>query len=469
MFKCDRLGWLFLLSGCCWSVLASLATAQVTPDNTLNNENSTVTPNVTVKDAQADLIEGGAIRDNNLFHSFSEFNVGEGNAVYFANPDGVANILTRVTGNNISNIFGILGVDGAANLFLLNPNGVVFGENAALDVNGSFLATTADSYIFENDFAYSASNPEVPPLLTIDLPLGLQFGTKAESIVNRSQALGEFYFPSGLEVLPENNITLVGGDILFESGNLTASSGQVEIGAVAPESKVTLNPFKDNWTIGYEEVTAWQNIQMTQFSSIDTSGNGAGGVKLRGKQIQILDETGIYAINFGDRDSETIFIFGSELVELTGGQSFSSIQSIADDVGRGGDVEIKTNVLRLINGGQIGTGTDSSGASGNLSVQANQIVVSGLSIDEFPSGLFTTVGAFAPEPSIASGRGGDVNLTTENLEVSEGGIIAAGTFGAGSGGNITIAAKDILIDSAILDSSTFELEIRATLKSIRKI
>jgi len=95
----------------------------------------------------------------------------------------------RPRGNNLSQIFGTLGVDGGANLWLLNPNGIVFGENSALDLNGSFFATTADSYVFENEFAYSASNPQVPPILTIDIPTGIQFGSKAESIVNRSRTI----------------------------------------------------------------------------------------------------------------------------------------------------------------------------------------------------------------------------------------------------------------------------------------
>lgn len=91
-----------------------------------------------------DLIEGGARRDSNLFHSFSEFNINNGQRVFFANPAGVDRILSRVTGNTQSNILGTLGVLGNADLFLLNPNGIVFGPNARLDVWGSFLATTAD-------------------------------------------------------------------------------------------------------------------------------------------------------------------------------------------------------------------------------------------------------------------------------------------------------------------------------------
>jgi filamentous hemagglutinin family protein len=115
------------------------------PDATLGAERSVITQNTNVKGLPADLIEGGATRGVNLFHSFDQFNVGEGSRVYFANPTGIENIFTRVIGNNQSNILGTLGVNGGANLFLLNPNGIIFGLNARLDVSGSFVGSTASS------------------------------------------------------------------------------------------------------------------------------------------------------------------------------------------------------------------------------------------------------------------------------------------------------------------------------------
>ncbi|MEQ8960110.1 MAG: filamentous hemagglutinin N-terminal domain-containing protein, partial [Coleofasciculus sp. C2-GNP5-27] len=150
--------------------------AQITPDTTLEGENSVVTPNVEIKGLPADLIEGGAIRDTNLFHSFLEFNVGEGGRVYFANPAGIETIFSRVTGNDVSDILGTLGVNGQASFYLLNPNGIIFGEGARLDVPGSFVGTTADAVVFENGFKFSASHPEAPPLLTVNVTPGLQYG-----------------------------------------------------------------------------------------------------------------------------------------------------------------------------------------------------------------------------------------------------------------------------------------------------
>ena len=157
-------------------LLPSTLLAQITPDSSLGTENSVVETN-----GNRDTINGGAVRDANLFHSFQEFNVEAGREAYFTNPNGITNIFSRVTGNNISDIQGVLGVLGNANLYLINPNGILFGENASLDVNGSFFASTADSVLFDNGFEFSAVNPDAPPLLTINIPIGLRFRDNPDS------------------------------------------------------------------------------------------------------------------------------------------------------------------------------------------------------------------------------------------------------------------------------------------------
>lgn len=173
----DMLGAISFI-GVPWAIAfsANPALAQITPDATLGTESSVITPNVNIRGLPADQINGGAVRGANLFHSFQEFNVGDGQRVYFASPTGVETIFSRVTGNNLSNILGTLGVDGGANLFLLNPNGIIFGSNTQLDISGSFVASTANSVVFNNGYQFSAANPEAPPILTVSVPLGVQYG-----------------------------------------------------------------------------------------------------------------------------------------------------------------------------------------------------------------------------------------------------------------------------------------------------
>ena len=119
-------------------------------DNTLGAESSRV-----VRSGNIDSISGGAIRGGNLFHSFEKLNVQELRGAYFVNPSNdIKNILSRVTGNNPSEILGTLGifnnpgVTSSPNLIFSNPNGIVFGENASLDVPGAFVGTTADAVQF---------------------------------------------------------------------------------------------------------------------------------------------------------------------------------------------------------------------------------------------------------------------------------------------------------------------------------
>ncbi len=177
--------------------------AQITPDATLGTEASVVTPNAQIRGLPAELIQGGAFRGSALFHSFAEFNIENGQRVYFANPTGIANIFSRITGNDTSDILGTLGVNGAANLYLLNPNGIIFGPNAQLDVAGSFVATTANCFVFNNGGEFSATNPQAPPILAINVTPGLQYGAIA----------------SGVTIANSGNLT-VGKDLTLLADNL---------------------------------------------------------------------------------------------------------------------------------------------------------------------------------------------------------------------------------------------------------
>ena len=73
------LSWLVLLS-----FIPNNASAQIIPDSSLGTENSVVN-----SDGKRDTINGGAIRNANLFHSFQEFNVNTGRETYFTNPNGI--------------------------------------------------------------------------------------------------------------------------------------------------------------------------------------------------------------------------------------------------------------------------------------------------------------------------------------------------------------------------------------------
>jgi filamentous hemagglutinin family protein len=198
------------------ALFGTSARSQLMPDNTLGAESSVVTP----LDVLRERIDGGAIRGANLFHSFLEFNVGDGRGVYFANPAGIENILTRVTGSNSSNILGTLGVLGHANLFLMNPNGIYFGPNARLEVSGSFLATTGDRIQLGNNGYFSATDIQGSQLLNVQ-PDALF----ANALRNHQAQINN---QGNLAVGTGQTLTLFGGTVT-NSGSLTASGGTVRV------------------------------------------------------------------------------------------------------------------------------------------------------------------------------------------------------------------------------------------------
>ncbi|MBD1805370.1 filamentous hemagglutinin N-terminal domain-containing protein [Microcoleus sp. FACHB-SPT15] len=200
--------------------------AQIVPDQTLGTEPSQVMPNVDVRGGLADRIDGGAVRGVNLFHSFGEFNVRDLQRVYFANPEGIENILGRVTGSNRSDIFGTLGVDGGANLFLINPNGIVFGPNAQLDIRGSFVAGTADRFKFPDGSEFRATNPNAPPLVTVNIPIGLQYGSEPPAAL-----------VSEADLAVGRDLALSGGSVT-STGHLSAPEGLVVVEGVAGDVQV---------------------------------------------------------------------------------------------------------------------------------------------------------------------------------------------------------------------------------------
>ncbi len=193
------------------SLFALPTQAQINSDQTLGPEQSIVTPDIEVRGEPANLIEGGAIRGLNLFHSFSEFSIPEAGRAYFASPTGIESILSRVTGSSSSDIFGTLGVDGTADLFLVNPNGIVFGPNVNLDIEGSFYATTAEA-ISVGEGIFSAAAPEQSQLL----------------MVKPSASFLNYLTPSSGDIVNRGQI-IIGGNLSLSANNLDLR-GQVAAG-----------------------------------------------------------------------------------------------------------------------------------------------------------------------------------------------------------------------------------------------
>ncbi|MEM9922802.1 MAG: filamentous hemagglutinin N-terminal domain-containing protein [Cyanobacteria bacterium P01_D01_bin.50] len=189
------------LSGLLTSSIMLPAIAQVASDGTTNTTVNSTGNNFTILN--------GIQKGNNLFHSFKEFSIPTGGSATFQNYSAIVNIINRVTGGNVSNIDGLIKANGNANLFLINPAGIVFGENARLNIGGSFVGSTAESLLFEDGFNYSAIVSQATPLLTVSVPLGLQMGKQSGAIEirgtghNLSFDPDSFFPPFTRETIPQ--------------------------------------------------------------------------------------------------------------------------------------------------------------------------------------------------------------------------------------------------------------------------
>jgi filamentous hemagglutinin family protein len=460
---------LLLSSAVLW-LAAPPAPAQLTPDGTLGGEGSTVTPDALVQGDLAELIEGGAIRGGNLFHSFLEFNVDAGQRVYFANPAGIESILSRVTGGDPSNIFGTLGVDGAADLFLINPNGIVFGPGASLDLQGSFTATTADSIQLGSDGLFSAVDPASDILLTLNPSIFWFNGLRQPGSI---EARGLPTVPSALKVPNGEILRLIGGEITIDNGQLFASGGRIELAAMAGDNGVKIAP--ENNSLRALEPLGRADINIINSSLINVISSGGGAVSIYVGNISISNGSSIFGgIGFGlgneDSRAEDIKIDATGIVSVA---DASFIGNATFGLGNGGDVIITAQDITLINGGQIltvGSGEGNAGdiilkASGSLSSSGRDINGTSGAILSSTVGLFPGNGnsgnitieapnirlfdgaVISSGNALSSGNSGNINIITDNLFLFAGSVLRSNTSGTGDAGNIIIEASDrVLFD-----------------------
>jgi filamentous hemagglutinin family protein len=215
-----------LLSAIAFLTIAQSAQAQIATDGTtatqINGNEIAPTGN-------------GTVNGNNLYHSFSEFNVPRSGVIFntgnsAVNGADVRNIINRVTGDNPSAILGTLESRQAfpnANLYLMNPNGIVFGQNARLDIGGSFHATTGTGLGFDNStFSVDRNSLSFPN----GDPKTIRFAiAQPAGIINQGN----------LAVNAGKSITFTGGSII-NTGTLTAPSGNISLTSVAGNSLVEL-------------------------------------------------------------------------------------------------------------------------------------------------------------------------------------------------------------------------------------
>jgi filamentous hemagglutinin family protein len=417
--------------------------AQITPDTTLPI-------NTTIRvDNNTSIIEAGTRVESNLFHSLREFSVINGNEAYFNNPLDIRNIITRVTGQSISNIDGIIKANGSANLFLINPSGIIFGENARLDIGGSFVGSTANSLLFDNGWEYSATNPNSPPLLTVNVPVGLQFGRNPGAIEVRGSG-HELSYDFQIYTTFQDNVpalgvqtgktfALIGGDIFFKGGNVNAESGKIFLGSVISPDLVRFTVNDTNLAFEYSGIEKFGNIELSQKASVDVSGEGGGSIQIQSQRLSLRDGSSVLSITTGSQPGGDFVVNATESVELIGesadGNYASSLFTESQGAGTSGNLTVNTQRLIATDGAYVSTYIASSGNGGELTVTAPQAIeLSGKGI--FQSGFYTGTSPFS------SGSAGNLSIKTGRLSIKNGATVFDNAQGEGSAGELNIDTSD---------------------------
>ena len=430
-----RFGLLVILA-----TLPTTAKAQIVPDGSLPTNINQLREIIK--------INGRERAGDNLFHSFDKFSIPEGIKAIFENALDIKNIFTRITGSEASNLDGLLKTQGSANLFLINPNGVIFGENAQLDIAGSFIATTGNSIQFEDKTEFTVSTKE-KPILTISIPTGVQFNGNSGAIsINGTGSQHEInnFIKSPVSIVnndkglvtSNNTIALIGSNIDINGGIVSSTNGNIEVVSIG-RGNINFQWIEEKLDFNYDNVGKFQNITLGNRSLLNNSDDGK--ISLTGANVELGEQSLILIQNHDSDSLGSININASKSLVVKDTNSdlaatFSGLRTETRGKGNSANIYVSAKNLMLEDGGSIVALTFGQGESGDISLSAT---------DSFEiKGVFqATTNSSVIAATNADGNSGNIRVFTEELLATDGSVISSTSFGTGGGGNVWITANRI--------------------------
>jgi filamentous hemagglutinin family protein len=355
-------------------------------------------------------ITGGVNKGQTLFHSFTDFSVPTNGQANFTNPVGNRDIITRVTGSVFSDINGLVNTNGA-NFFLINPNGIVFGTNAQLNVGKAFVGSTANSLDLVDGsgrmITFGANPNGDAPLLSV--APNVLFDVSRLNMGGETGAISNF----GTLQTPNNSqyIGLIGGNVTLNGGKIIAPGGRVDIGGLNGAGSVSID---NNGLV---------------FSS---SGVGRSNVVL-------TDDAGIIVRATGTLDTVNTFFNNA----TSNGSSINISANNFDLLNSGAKLNDRPAALDA--GLEINSGLQTK-AAGDINIDATGNV----SLNN--ADLKNTL------RSGAEGNIGGIKIQAGTLDLKNNSIVSTATSGKGNAGNIDLKTSGgiNLINSSAITSDTFE-------------
>ncbi len=412
----------------------------------------------------------------NTFHSFSKFDLGKGNIAYFTGGTGIERIFARVNGGAKSTIDGTLKAD--ASLYFINPYGVVFNENASIEVNGSFTVTTAD-YLSLSDGGIFVANPNSPAVdsLTSAPVSAFGFTNPAPVLINKS----------ALTLAADSTFSIVAGNIDITGNSVGAP--KIVGGTGIAINLLSLRGAGEARLPGagtaglVDGFSSLGEITFSDRAQVRTGGARAGRVVVRGGSLVMVGQSSLASENEGPSPAAPVDIsirgavtIGSSSIltktsgtaaagdfslragsidldtsSTVGSQALSGAASTATT----GLVQVDADMLSIENESAISGSTAGLGRGNLVDVHARDIRIVG-DLSDTQTGIFANTFATGD-----GGAGGNIRVTTGTLSLSFGGSIAADTLGRAAGGNVDIRADSLFIADHATDPASVKTGIFA--------